>query len=365
MSTQAAAKAGGTGEQSIASRVQTEIERAIQRNIKGLEFLRTPPPPMGGTPRDLIHKKGTLNLFHYRPMADEVYRVPVLFVMAPMNTGAIFDVAPGQSLIEFLLKQGYDVFLIDWTEPRPEEKSVTLEDFAINFISECVRSVGRETGEPDVTLVGYCGGGILSCIYAATHPDGPVKNIVCFTTPIDFEQMGLFKTWTDPRYFDVDRLVDTMGIIPGEVISTSMSMLRPASRPAGMIGVWENMWNDEYVKQYRRFDHWANNMVSLPGEYLRQMVKDLMWGNKLYKGELKLGGREVNLENIEVPLLHIIAEHDHVAPLDATKVLVEMVGSKDKEALVMKGGHVSVFAGSGAVKRMWPKLDSWLAPRSI
>jgi polyhydroxyalkanoate synthase len=95
------------------------------------------------------------------------------------------------------------------------------------------------------------------------------------------------------------------------------------------------------------------------------MVKDLMWGNKLCKGELKVGGREVKLENIKAPLLHVMAEHDHVAPYDATKVLVEMVGSEDKEAVVMKGGHVSVFAGGGAVKRMWPKLDSWLAHRSI
>ena len=351
-------------EVSIADRVRNEIERTIQRNIKGLEFLRSPAPPMGLTPKDVIYKKGTLNLYHYHPMADELYRVPVMFVMAPMNTGAIFDVAPGQSLIEFLLKQGYDVFLIDWTEPRPEEKNLTLEDFSQNFISECIRRVREETGEPDVTLVGYCGGGILSSIYTATHPDGGVKNLVCFTTPIDFEQMGLIKTWTDPRYFDVDRLVDSLGNIPGDVITASMQMLRPASRPAGLINVWENMWNDEYVTQYRRFDHWATNMISLPGEYFRQLVKELMWGNKLYKGELKVGGREVNLENIKIPLLHIIAEHDHVAPYDATKVLVEMAGSEDKEAVVLKGGHVSVFAGGGAVKRMWPKLDSWLAPRS-
>jgi polyhydroxyalkanoate synthase len=349
---------------SVADRVQNEIDRAIQRNIKGLEFLRSPGPAMGLTPKDVIYKKGTLNLYHYHPMADELYRVPVLFVMAPTNRSAILDLAPGQSLVEFLLKRGFDVYVMDWTTPRPEEKRLRIEDYTQDFIPECIRRVQAESGEKDVNVVGYCAGGILSCTYAATHPKGPLKNLACFTTPIDFEHMGLFKTWTDPQHFDVDRVVDTFGIIPGEVTNAAFTMLRPAARVAGLINVWDNMWNDEYVKQYRMFDNWATDQVPLPGEYMRQMVKELMWGNKLYKGELKIGGRDVKLQNIKVPLLHIVAEHDHIAPYDATKALVQLVGSQDKEEVVLKGGHVSVIAGPNAVKRMWPKLESWLAERS-
>ncbi len=64
-----------------------------------------------------------MNLYHYRPMADEIYRVPILIVMATTNRGYILDLVPGQSFIEFLLKRGYDVYMLDWTAPRPEEKS--------------------------------------------------------------------------------------------------------------------------------------------------------------------------------------------------------------------------------------------------
>ena len=68
--------------------------------------------------------RGTMNLYHYRPLADEIYRVPILIVMATTNRGYILDMVPGQSFIEFLLKRGYDVYMLDWSAPKPEEKSL-------------------------------------------------------------------------------------------------------------------------------------------------------------------------------------------------------------------------------------------------
>jgi polyhydroxyalkanoate synthase len=353
-----------TAGESIASRVQAEIERALQRNIKGLEFLGSRGPAVGVTPRDLIHQRGTLALYHYRPMVDEIYRVPLLLVMAVTNRGYILDLAPGQSLVEFLLRQGYDVFMIDWNPPRADEKKLRLEDYTLDFIPESLRCVQHATGEEDVTLVGYCMGGVLSTIYTALHPDGPVKNLAVFTTPVDFTQMKLFSKWSDKRHFDVDRLVDTVGNAPSEMIYAGFDMLRPADRIAGQVQLWDNLWNDEFVKSYRMFDRWATDVLPLPGELFRQTTKEFMWENRLYKNELRIGGRRVDLKNIKVPLFHAIAEHDHIVPYDAAKPLVAQAGSRDKEEVVLKGGHVSVVAGGNAVKRLWPKLDAWLGARS-
>src|SRR5262249_2228489 len=66
---------------SIPERIQSEVQRAIQRSIKGVEYFSTSGPTLGSTPKDIIHSRGTLNLYHYRPLADEVYRVPILIVM--------------------------------------------------------------------------------------------------------------------------------------------------------------------------------------------------------------------------------------------------------------------------------------------
>lgn len=354
-----------TDTEGLRERVQVMVDRAIQRSVKGVEFITAPKAPVGLTPKDVIYERGTLRLYHYHPLSDEVYRVPVLLVMATTNKAFVFDLAPGQSMVEFLGKQGFDVFVIDWEPPTPEERGLTLDDYTQDFIPTCVSKVMQETGEPDVSIIGYCMGGVLSVIYAATHTDGPLKNLACLTTPIDMNKMGLTAVWQDKRFFDVDHLVDTLGIIPADFITQGFEMQRPASRTAGQLRVWEQMWNDDFVKSYRVFDRWGNETLPLAGEYLRQTTKELSWGNKLFTGELVQGGKEVKLENITVPVMHAVAEHDHLVPYESSKALLEKVGSTDKEEVLLKGGHVSLVAGPNAVRRMWPRLDAWLAERSI
>lgn len=348
----------------LATRIRGEVERAVLRGIKGLEFLGSGEPRVGATPRELLQRRGTYALYRYRPLADELYRVPVLVVMAVTNRGYILDLAPGQSLVEYLLRQGYDVFMVDWEPPRSNEKGLGLEDYTLDFLPDAVRRVQRESGEHDVNLVGYCMGGVLSTIYTALHAGGPVSGLVTFTTPIDFTAMKLFGAWADRRYFDVDRLIDTTGNAPPDLIYRAFDMLRPADRVAGAMQLVDKIADDDYVKGYRMLAKWGADILPLPGELFRQLVKNLMWDNRLLDGSLQVGGRTVRLQNIEVPLLHAVAEHDHIVPHAAARPLVEQAGSRDKEELMLKGGHVSLVAGANAVKRLWPRLDAWLGKRS-
>jgi polyhydroxyalkanoate synthase len=353
------------GLESMQDRIQTEVQRTIQRSIKGVEYFASSGPVLGSTAKDVLSVRGTMRLYHYRPLAEEVYRVPVLIVMATTNRGYILDLIPGQSFIEFLLRHGYDVYMLEWNPPKPEEKSLRMEDYVLDFIPDCIRHVQRDSGEENVSLIGYCFGGVLSLLYGSIFNDGPMKNLVCFTTPIDFRELTLFSNFADRRYFDVDHLLDSVGNMPPEMILSSFEMLRPASRIAGQIQLWENIWNDEYVKSYRMFDRWATDTLPLAGEYFRAIVKDLMWDNKLFNGTMSVGGRKADVAGIKVPVLHAVAEHDHIVPYDSAKHLIPMVGSTDKEEVILKGGHVSLVAGANAIKRLWPKVDSWLAGRSI
>jgi polyhydroxyalkanoate synthase subunit PhaC len=297
-------------------------------------------------------------------MSDEVYRVPILIVMATTNRGYIFDMASGQSLVEFLLKRGYDVYMLDWIAPKPEEKSLRMEDYVLDFIPDSIARVQRDSGENEVTVIGYCFGGVLSLLYGSIFPDGPMSNLICFTTPIDFREMKLFQNFSDRRYFDVDRLVDSLGNVPAEIIVGSFDMLRPASRAANQVQLWENMWNDEYVKSYRMMDRWGADTLPLAGEYFRQTIKDLMWDNKIYNNNMSVGGQPADISKIKIPVLHAVAEHDHIVTYDAAKPLIARIRSADKQEIILKGGHVSLVAGANAVKRLWPKLDSWLGERS-
>ena len=350
---------------SLLESAQTQVDRAIQRNLKGLGYLASSAPVLGAMGKDTIIARGPWRLYHYHPLVEEVYRVPVLLVMATTNRGYIFDMIPGQSLVEFLLLRGYDVFMVDWESPRPEDRHLGLKDYVETFVGGSIAEVQRLTGEDDVSLVGYCMGGVLSVLWSGlNHSSGP-KNLALFTTPVDFKAMTLFRSWSDERYFDVDRLVDTLGLAPPEMLLAAFDMLRPAGRAAANFRLLDNLWDDEFVKGHRMFDRWSNDMLPLAGEYFRETIKLLTWDNRLLEGTLRIGGRLVEPGRISCPFLHVTAEHDHIVTTAASAPLIEMVGSTDKEQIVLKGGHVSLIAGPNAVKRMWPKLDHWLGAKSV
>lgn len=342
-----------------------EFERMLQRNIKGLGYFSSPAPVLGASPKDTLAAQGPWRLYHYHPRAEEVYRVPILLVMATTNRGYIFDMIPGQSLVEFLLERGYDVYMIDWEAPRPEDRGLTLSNYVVDFVGGSIERVKAHSGELDVSLLGYCMGGVLSILWSGLEQARGPKNLAVFTTPVNFKAMTMFQAWSDERYFDVDRLVDTLGMAPADMLYAAFDMLRPGARVAANIRLADNMWNDDFVKAHRMFDRWSSDMLPLAGEYFRETTKKLIWDNALMDGMMTVGGRKVDLGRIDCPFLHVTAEHDHIVTTEASAPLIDMVGSRDKEQVVLKGGHVSLIGGPNAVKRMWPKLDGWLAEKSV
>ena len=345
---------------------QTQVRRNLTRAQRGLDILLArQEPPVGATPRDVIYSRGTLRLYHYRPMTDEVYRVPVVCVMSLISKPWILDLTPGQSLIEYLLRQGFDVFMVDWGVPRPEDKNLKLDDYVLDLLPRCFEQVQKFSGEPDYTVFGYCMGGMFGLMHRGIFHDAPVKNLVCAATPVDMERMGLFYRWSDRRFFDVDHLVDTMGNIPPDLMLRAFELLRPSERWFSYVKLLDNLWDPMYVYGYRVMYKWTNEQIPFPGEAYRQFIRELMWENKLMTGQLTLGGRRVDTKAITCPVLNVMAEHDHIAPYPATAPLTSIVGTEDKEDVVLKGGHVSLVAGKNAVGRLWPKMADWLSVRSV
>ena len=346
--------------------VERAVERAIARNIPGLNLPKTESElDVGPTPKELIFSKDTVRLYHYHPMVDEIYRVPVLIVMSPVAKGYILDLAKGQSFIEYFLLQGHDVYMIDWAGPTRKQSKLNLADYAINMLDGCVQAVLEDSGEPDLTLIGYCMGGMLSSIYTALNPDGAVKNLACFTTPVNGDGMELYKKWLTSPSFDIERLVAELGNIPGSFINQSIQALRPLQRTANQARLLNNTQDDAFVKAHMRFDRWAVDQLPIPGALARDMANEFIISNRMFKNELELNGEKVNFKNIKVPFLHVAALYDHIVPQAASKDFIDMVGSEDRKEIVMKGGHVSLVAGGNAVFRLWPQLDAWLAERGV
>ncbi len=196
----------------LAQQARREASRTIERSRRASDVLMgRHEPDVGLTPKEIIYSRGTLQLSRYYPMTDEVYRVPVVLVMSLISKPYILDLVPGQSFVEFLLRHGFDVYMIDWGVPRPEDHTLRLEDYVLDLMPRCIEQVQRTTREEEFSLFGYCMGGTLSVMYGSVFPQAPLRNLMCVATPVDFSGMGLLRAWADPRWFNVDRIVDTLG----------------------------------------------------------------------------------------------------------------------------------------------------------
>ncbi len=350
----------------LAQQARREASRTIERSRRASDVLMgRHEPDVGLTPKEIIYSRGTLQLSRYYPMTDEVYRVPVVLVMSLISKPYILDLVPGQSFVEFLLRHGFDVYMIDWGVPRPEDHTLRLEDYVLDLMPRCIEQVQRTTREEEFSLFGYCMGGTLSVMYGSVFPQAPLRNLMCVATPVDFSGMGLLRAWADPRWFNVDRIVDTLGNIPAEMVMASLEFLRPLDRLLGYVRLWDNLWDDNYVYNWRIRYKWVNDQIPFPGETYRQVIKELIWANKLAKGELRLGNRPVDPQAIICSVLHAMAEYDHIAPYAATRPLTSLISSRDKQDLAMRGGHVSLIAGANAMLRLWPTVNEWLSVRSV
>ena len=355
---------GAPGRVDFVQRWQDELQQMLMRTQKTLEVvLDVEDPKVGQTARDVVWEHGRAKLYHYHPLAERTVATPVLMVHSLVNKPYILDLFPGGSFIEFLLRRGFDMYLIDWGTPTEADRHLVLEDYVLDMLPAVMRLITDNSPNGRASIVGYCMGGLFVVLYAALHPDAPLDAVACLATPADYHKMGLFSVFSAERNFDVDAFVDRVGNIPGEMIEQQFRLLRPASTefsPVQYVQLWQNILNDRYVEQYRAMNKWARDHIPFPGECFRQVTKELNWGNKLIKGELVLGGKPVRLDAIKRPFLHVVARYDHVVPYESAAPLVQLVGSEDKEEIVLEGGHVSLVAGRHAITRLWPRFGEWL-----
>ena len=320
--------------------------------------------PLGVTAKETIYAQGTLKLHHYRPLAESVYRIPVLIVTSLVNQPYILDLIPGQSMVEFLLRQGYDVYLIEWGRPRQEHKDLTLEDHVQGRLPECVARVLAHSGEKQLTMIGYCVGGLLAALYASLYPKAPVKNLVLMAAPINSDGLVSLKAWMG-EHFDEESLLAQFGNVPADWMQNALRALRPLGKVAGTMSLLNNVDKPGVVASNLRMTKWETDNIPFPGGVFRQVVRDFMRGNKFVSGTWEIGGKRADPRNIRMPVLHLLAQEDHITPYDAARSLLPIIASTDKQEIIVKGGHVGLVAGRGAETRMWPALDSWLAPRSV
>lgn len=345
----------------------TGVYERLLQSLSALQEVKS--VEVGISEKDCVWEDGHVRLYHFRHKAGKqqqrvrapLVRTPILIVYALVNRPYMLDLQPDRSLVQQLLLNGVDVYMLDWGYPTRFEHHLTLDDYISGFVDDAVNAVRKNANVKSVNVVGVCQGGTFSTIYAALFPK-KVRNLITIATPIDFSvKDGLLFEWA--KEMDVDAMVDSFGVVPAEVLNAGFVMLKPFARLQKYMGAFEAMNDETKLMNFLRMEQWIFDSPGQPGECYRQFITDLYQQNRLIKGKLQVGRKTVNLGNITMPLLNIYATNDHIVPHSSTKALNRYVGSEDKELYEVPGGHIGIFVGSKAQKELAPKIAEWLQER--
>ncbi len=348
----------------LVSRVRRDVERNALRARNGIKMATGyGRPGVGCTPKDVVWSSGKVELWHYR--SESVgYRPPVLIAFSLVTRSYILDLAPGNSFVQRLLDAGLDVYLVDWGVPDEHEAHNRLEDYTDRYLPQAIEQVLEDSGCDEVNLLGYCFGGVLSLLCLAHQPDLPVRSLTTIATPVDMTKMGLFAELFRRGELKVDDVLDENGNLPPSVMRQGFRILKPTADLAKYATLLEKLWDDRYVDSYQTMTQWTSDHIPFPGAAARQSVEMLMRENGMMTDQLRLGGERVHLSDIRCPLLNVVAERDHIVPVEAAKPLLDLVGSSEKDELLLDAGHIGLAVGGTAAKVTIPRIIEFLQRRS-
>ncbi len=320
---------------------------------------------VGQTPSDVVYTENKLELLHYEPQTDEQHDVPILIIYALINKPFILDLQPDRSVVRRLLEAGFDVYMIDWNEPSRLDQHLTLDDYVNRYIDNCVDEVCERSGQDSINVLGYCMGGTMSAMYAALHPEN-VRNLGLMAAGLCFDDTGgVLELWGDDEYFSPEDLTETYGNAPAEMLDVGFALMDPVSNYVSKyVRLYDNLENDDFIENFGRMERWLSEGIDVAGDTFAQFVTDIYQDNKLYNNELYLGDEHVDISNIDMPVLQITGEYDHLIPSETSKPFNEVIGSDDTDVIEYSTGHIGLSVSGSSHANVWPEVCEWFEERS-
>jgi polyhydroxyalkanoate synthase len=330
------------------------------------------------TPSEKICEIEKYSLFHYiRPHNAAAENgnnlnqnnTPVLVIYAFINRHYILDLLPQVSVTRSLLNQGLDIFATDWGTPSVYDKSLTIGHFVNRYLDKSIDFIRKITKSDKVSLLGYCWGGDLALMYAAIHPE-KVKNLITIATPGNFDlDDSLLSVWT--KAIKENYLLNAFGNLPGTILNAAFIMRNPIEYSHKYFHFFERPRNLEEIAEFFATETWLYDSPPIIGEIYREFSEYCYKQNLLIKGKMRIekandeNDTNINLKNIDMPFLNIVAKRDDLVAPNSSKALNDaLTESHDKDLIEFNSGHVGLMIGKNAQKELWPKVGDWLKKRS-
>lgn len=320
---------------------------------------------------------------HYQPLDARgepiaragIHDIPLVLVPPLGVTSDTFDLMPDRSLARYMASRGFRTYLIDWGRPRPEHGRYGLADYVDRMMGEALAAVRRHSGCEQVSLMGWCMGGLLSLMHAGLTQDARIRNLVTIASPIDLRGGGvvaglagaldaparLIRKYSDFRLMGVDPQKLT---IPGWLLALGFKMTNPVASVTTYWDLLTRLWDREFVEKHSTTANYLNKMLIYPGGVVRDMVLRMAIDNELAKGSIRVDSRIADIGAIKASALVFAGSRDTIVAPAVAKKIVDLLPTTDKEYRVAPGGHMGVILGSSAPDNVWGPAADWLVPRS-
>ena len=294
------------------------------------------------SPGKVVYRNKLFELIQYSPSTEKVDATPIVIFPPWINKFYILDLKAQNSLVKWIVDQGYTLFMVSWVNPDQSHRDIGMGDYIEDGFLTAIREIKEITGQKQVHAVGYCIAGTtlsLTLSLMKQRGDTSVKSATFFTALTDFSDQGEFQPFLTDDFIDgIEAETKDKGILPSVIMARTFSFLRSNDLVYGPA-----------IKSYMLGDtppafdllYWNGDGANLPQRMAMEYLRGLCQQNKLVEGGFELLGHRLKLEDIDVPLIAIGCETDHIAPWKDSYRGVRMMGSEDKTFVMTQSGHIA------------------------
>lgn len=300
--------------------------RGFQNFLDDLQRMNGGRPPAGAekfrpghevavTPGKVVYRNRLIELIQYSPTTETVKPEPILIVPAWIMKYYILDLSQHNSMIKYLVDQGFTVFAISWKNPGPSDRDLGLDDYRKLGVMAALKAIGAIVPDTPVHGVGYCLGGTLLAITAAAesrNSHSPFKSLSFLAAQIDFEEAGELQLFIDASQLRfLEDMMWEQGFLDSKQMSGAFQLLRSNDL------IWSRNMH-EYLMGERApmidMMAWNADSTRMPYRMHSQYLRELYLNNDLSEGRMRVDGRPITISDIRAPLFCVGTLKDHVAP---------------------------------------------------